>query len=934
MNDRAFLALVTTLLDEELEKVKLMEGPKGPRGLKGKDGRDFIFEEHANEIKSLIPIPENGKDGINGKDFIFEEHSEEISKIINKYIYDLKDSLKLKFDDLSQEDKEQLRGEKGARGQRGKEGHSFIYSEHEEKIKNEIINHIESLKEYLKLKFSDLTIDEVNSLSFKYENFTQEQLDSFKLKFSDLSKEEKQELKLKFSDLSEDEKIQLKGEKGARGQRGRQGPQGEIGPQGPKGENGLSIRGEIGPQGPQGIPGQKGKDGKDGKDAPEITDVSIDQKENELQFLFKKENGDILETNKIILPKGKQSVIQTVVAGGGIGSILNDTLDPTGFVNRTDSSISFNSTTRTFTIAPISPVYRYYIKGINYDMSESLSIQIPNQSGAYFFYLDSNRTLQYTTAFTSDLLKSYALCAYVLWNSDVPQLVAFCEERHGISMDWATHTYLHLTESMKYSSGANLSYTLGNGSLDAHAEIALTDLVVADEDIFISIKNSATPTNPFEQVLSPIAQIPIKYLIGTKWRKDTATNFPAKKATNRLYYNQKVGASWQLTEAQSNNKICITYIFATNNISEPIVGILGQSVYQNVAEATTNGIWQNIDFGDLPSSEYKLLYTLMFETSSNYNNSIKAKISAVIDNRNIPDRQPISSGATGATGADGASAYEIAVANGFVGTEVEWLASLVGPQGATGATGPQGPVGETGATGATGPQGPAGNDASITFYEDGVSLGQFPKVNFNTGITATASGDTVTVNVTPAASDLAIYDEYVQVSSAIKNINFLGDSVKVYQRVNLLEWDSLDVVDPSLLAYGGDGISDTVDVFVDDLTTLLAMTSDYYTAIGSVVYVDSSGVMQKAIATSSTTANVIGIISKKPLSDKSNIKHAGTIEGVFTGLTIGADYYLSATTAGAITTSVPSSGNYKIKIGTAIKSNVLLIRIGEMSQVP
>ena len=38
----------------------------------------------------------------------------------------------------------------------------------------------------------------------------------------------------------------------------------------------------------------------------------------------------------------------------------------------------------------------------------------------------------------------------------------------------------------------------------------------------------------------------------------------------------------------------------------------------------------------------------------------------------------------GPPGADGESAYEVAVANGFVGTEEEWLASLVGPQGPKG----------------------------------------------------------------------------------------------------------------------------------------------------------------------------------------------------------------------------------------------------------
>lgn len=76
------------------------------------------------------------------------------------------------------------------------------------------------------------------------------------------------------------------------------------------------------------------------------------------------------------------------------------------------------------------------------------------------------------------------------------------------------------------------------------------------------------------------------------------------------------------------------------------------------------------------------------------------------------------SGVSSIKGEDGASAYQVAVNNGFTGTETEWLASLKGPKGDTGATGPQGPKGDkgdTGATGAkgdtgaTGPQGPKGD---------------------------------------------------------------------------------------------------------------------------------------------------------------------------------------------------------------------------------
>jgi hypothetical protein len=67
----------------------------------------------------------------------------------------------------------------------------------------------------------------------------------------------------------------------------------------------------------------------------------------------------------------------------------------------------------------------------------------------------------------------------------------------------------------------------------------------------------------------------------------------------------------------------------------------------------------------------------------------------------------VAAGSGGGGGADGDSAYEIAVDNGFSGTEQQWLDSLVGETGLTGEAGPQG---ETGLTGPEGPQGPAGEE--------------------------------------------------------------------------------------------------------------------------------------------------------------------------------------------------------------------------------
>lgn len=60
-------------------------------------------------------------------------------------------------------------------------------------------------------------------------------------------------------------------------------------------------------------------------------------------------------------------------------------------------------------------------------------------------------------------------------------------------------------------------------------------------------------------------------------------------------------------------------------------------------------------------------------------------------------------------GEDGLSAYEVAVANGFVGTEADWLDSLVGPPGPQGLKGDQGDAGAQGPIGLTGQQGLKGD---------------------------------------------------------------------------------------------------------------------------------------------------------------------------------------------------------------------------------
>lgn len=116
----------------------------------------------------------------------------------------------------------------------------------------------------------------------------------------------------------------------------------------------------------------------------------------------------------------------------------------------------------------------------------------------------------------------------------------------------------------------------------------------------------------------------------------------------------------------------------------------------------------------------------------------------------IADTTPLASlaaitgekGDKGNPGADGKSAYQVAVDDGFVGTEAQWLLSLVGQQG------PQGP---SGPAGATGPQGSAGSNGS-----DGRGIASIVRTS---GTGAAGTTDTYTITYSDAStSTFAVYN--------------------------------------------------------------------------------------------------------------------------------------------------------------------------------
>ena len=315
-------------------------------------------------------------------------------------------------------------------------------------------------------------------------------------------------------------------------------------------------------------------------------------------------------------------------------NVLAVTHEPMGFEERTDSNISFNDATRTFTISPAASSYNVWVSGTRYIINNTRTVALPNTTGLYYIYYSNTGALSYKTTFYD--WPNEAPTAYVYWNSNVGDAPFIADERHGIVLDWQTHEYLHRTRGAAIADGFNATNYIvgGDGSSDTHLQIDIADGTFFDEDLQVDIVSTSTPTaNTWEQDLTGPAKIPMFFLNGTgAWVIDTPTDFPVKQGT-RPKFNLYSGGVWTTPDID-NNKFGVTFIIATNNINYPVIGIIGQSQHANKGDAEAIE-FNGLNLTGFPVVEMRPLYKLVYDCKNSYTNSVNARLVSVWDQRSF-----------------------------------------------------------------------------------------------------------------------------------------------------------------------------------------------------------------------------------------------------------------------------------------------------------
>ena len=183
----------------------------------------------------------------------------------------------------------------------------------------------------------------------------------------------------------------------------------------------------------------------------------------------------------------------------------------------------------------------------------------------------------------------------------------------------------------------------------------------------------------------------VNLIIGTANKTGgTASNFASiiwdGKAKNLVVELDTTGTCSNFIEISNQPFTSVPFaLFAVNSGTPGTAGATGQSAYQIAVKngyIGTETQWLNSLNGTIGSSGSTSLINTTIEPSGTNCVSGGVKIETGLDNNKngILETSEINNALTKyiCTGTTGQSAYQVAVKNGFVGTEVQWLNSLIG----------------------------------------------------------------------------------------------------------------------------------------------------------------------------------------------------------------------------------------------------------------
>ena len=200
------------------------------------------------------------------------------------------------------------------------------------------------------------------------------------------------------------------------------------------------------------------------------------------------------------------------------------------------------------------------------------------------------------------------------------EVIHFGDDRHGSEWNPQVHTYLHNALGAQKKSGLYFSGIIvnGDGSSNTHAQFSIVGGIMMHDDFELKIPSALT--------------MPILYFFGGLPRFLSNAGFSVYKSLNRLAYNNAMNSLTQCTEGY----YVIYHYFATNEIaieSRKMISVMGIAQYDSLGAAYINTNAELVQIkAAMPQQGKCYLGSVIYQTSSAYTNTIKARIVGIVGN--------------------------------------------------------------------------------------------------------------------------------------------------------------------------------------------------------------------------------------------------------------------------------------------------------------
>ena len=263
---------------------------------------------------------------------------------------------------------------------------------------------------------------------------------------------------------------------------------------------------------------------------------------------------------------------------------INDYKTFSGFENRTDSTISIDSS-GVFTIAPTTTSYDVYTNGTGkHVITLPQTVNVVEDQTISYIYIDNTGTLQISTSAWNLASGNDAPCSIVFKDGTN---YALTDERHSYERNKSWHNWAHFNIGAMYQSGLGGTFT--------NTTLSITQGVIFDEDIKFDTLTTKTAT--------------------THWYRNATTGMRMVRNRTTPYsqgtFLQYDNGSGTL-QPVDNNKYATNWIYCSNDATEPIYTVISQAQYTTLAQAQN----ASLPAINLSTAEWKLLYRVIYQRTT------------------------------------------------------------------------------------------------------------------------------------------------------------------------------------------------------------------------------------------------------------------------------------------------------------------------------